>query len=113
MRRFAVILAIAFALPCFCQVGFAQNKRPITDKDLFRFQWIGDRSISPDGTHVVFVRVSVNEKKEGYDTALWMANTANADPAVRLTGAKKDSQPRWSPDGKWIVFVRGPADSGG
>ncbi len=112
MRRFAVILAIAFALPCFYQVGIAQNKRPITDKDLFRFQWIGDPQVSPDGTHVVFVRVSVNEKKEGYDTALWMANTENADSAVRLTGAKRDSQPRWSPDGKWIVFVRGPADSG-
>jgi len=113
MRRHAYVFAVLFAVACLCQFGIAQNKRSITDKDLFRFQWIGDSQVSPDGAHVVFVRVSVNEKKDGYDTALWMVNTANSEPPVRLSGAKKDSQPRWSPDGKWIVFVRGPAESGG
>jgi dipeptidyl aminopeptidase/acylaminoacyl peptidase len=108
MRRFAVVLSLSL----LCQFAVAQTKRPITDKDLFRFQWIGDSQVSPDGTHVVFVRVNVNEKKDGYDTALWMVNTAGSDTPVRLTSAKHDSQPRWSPDGKWIVFVRGPADAG-
>jgi dipeptidyl aminopeptidase/acylaminoacyl peptidase len=112
MRRCAFALAIVFAIPFLGQVGTAQTKRQITDKDLFRFQWIGDPQVSPDGTHVVFVRVSVNEKKDGYDTALWMVGTAGSDAPVRLTAAKHDSQPRWSPDGKWITFVRGPAENG-
>lgn len=111
MRRcFVVVIACAFA--CLAQLAVAQTKRSITDKDLFRFQWIGDPQVLPDGTHVVFVRVTVNEKKDGYDTALWMVNTASLDVPVRLTSAKRDTQPRWSPDGKWIAFVRGPADNG-
>jgi hypothetical protein len=47
MRRFAVITFLAFS----CVFAVAQNKRSITDKDIFRFQWIGDPQVSPDGTH--------------------------------------------------------------
>ncbi len=45
--------------------GLAQ-KRNITEKDLFDFVWIGDPQISPDGSRVLFVRVTVNVKKDGY-----------------------------------------------
>ena len=106
MRRCAVIVFLVLS----CRLVAAQTKRPITDKDIFRFQWIGDPQVSPDGAHVVFVRVTVTEKKDNYDTALWMVSTAGSDAPVRLTTGKRDSQPRWSPDGKWIVFVRGSAE---
>jgi dipeptidyl aminopeptidase/acylaminoacyl peptidase len=51
------------------------QKRNITEKDLFDFVWIGDPQVSPDGSHVAFVRVTVNEKKEGYDTSIWSVPT--------------------------------------
>ena len=105
--RHCVVLAF---LALSCTFAFAQDKRSITDKDLFRFQWIGDSQVSPDGSHVAFVRVTVNEKKDGYDTSIWMVATSGSETPVRLTNAKHDSQPRWSPEGKWIAFVRGSAE---
>ena len=42
----------------------AADKRPVTDTDLFKFTWVGDPQISPDGSTVVFVRVVVNEKED-------------------------------------------------
>jgi hypothetical protein len=40
----------------------AQSRRPITETDLLKFTWIADPQISPDGSTVAFVRVTVNEK---------------------------------------------------
>jgi dipeptidyl aminopeptidase/acylaminoacyl peptidase len=84
---------------------FAQ-KRNITEKDLFDFVWIGDPQLSPDGARVAFVRVTVNEKKEGYDTSIWTISAAGDDQPHQLTSGKHDSAPRWSPDGKFLVFLR-------
>ncbi|PYJ23137.1 MAG: S9 family peptidase [Verrucomicrobia bacterium] len=82
------------------------EKRPITEKDLFDFVWIGDPQISPDGSRVAFVRVAVNEKKEGYDTSIWSVPVAGGEAPHQLTKGDHDSTPRWSPDGKFLLFLR-------
>jgi dipeptidyl aminopeptidase/acylaminoacyl peptidase len=84
----------------------AADKRNITEKDLFDFVWIGDTQVSPDGARVAFVRVTVNEKKEGYNTSIWVAAIAGNEGPHRLTSGERDSSPRWSPDGKFLVFTR-------
>ena len=84
----------------------AADKRNITEKDIFDFVWIGDTQVSPDGARVAFVRVTVNEKKEGYNTSIWMVPTAGGEAPHRLTSGERDSSPRWSPDGKYLVFTR-------
>lgn len=82
------------------------EKRNITEKDLFNFVWIGDPQVSADGARVAFVRVTVNEKKEGYNTSIWAVATAGNEAPHRLTSGERDSSPRWSPDGKYLVFTR-------
>lgn len=84
----------------------AAEKRNITEKDLFNFVWIGDTQVSPDGSRIAFVRVTVNEKKEGYNTSIWTVPTAGSEEPHRLTSGERDSSPRWSPDGRYLVFTR-------
>ena len=62
--------------------------------------------VSPDGTRVAFVRVTVDEKKDQYDTSIWIARTDGSEPARQLTGWLRDATPRWSPDGTRLAFQR-------
>ena len=106
-------LTVPCAVVClfFSQSLFAQ-KRNITEKDLWDFVWIGDPQISPDGSRVAFVRVTVNEKKEGYDTSIWSVPTAGGEEPHQLTKGNHDASPRWSPDGKYLLFVRAAEKDG-
>ena len=103
-RLVATAVVALAAIAAFAQA----QKRPITEKDIFQFNWIGDPQISPDGVRVAFVKVSVDEKKTGYDTSIWAVSTKGDEAPRRMTDGKHDSSPRWSPDGKWLAFVRTP-----
>lgn len=103
--------AAAMTVVLGCALG-AQSKRSITETDLFQFTWIGDPQPSPDGSRVVFVRVTVNAKKDGYDTALSVAATNGDEQPWRLTAGTRDSSPRWSPDGSRLAFLRSVEQDG-
>jgi dipeptidyl aminopeptidase/acylaminoacyl peptidase len=97
--------AIALVIAVAPAAAWAQ-KRAMTETDLFKFVWVADPQISPDGTRVAFVRVTVDEKKDQYDTSIWIVKTDGSEPARQLTGGLRDTSPRWSPDGARLAFSR-------
>ncbi len=106
MRRASLVLLACVALAPMSPR--AQGRRPITETDLFKFTWIADPEISPDGSSVAFVRVVVNEKENRYETSLFVVPTAAGGDTTprRLTAGIRDTSPRWSPDGRQLAFVR-------
>src|SRR6185295_14513634 len=104
--------AVLCAVLCLAKPSAGAEKRKITETDLFRFAWVADPRISPDGKQVAFVRVSVNAKKESYDTALWIVPADASEPARPFTAGPRDSAPRWSPDGRTLAFLRSALKDG-
>src|SRR5262249_58496987 len=96
LRRFSFVICLLLGFLPGAGSVFAE-KRYITEKDLFDFVWIGDPQVSPDGSRVAFVRVTVNEKKEGYITSIWTVPLAGCDEPHQLTKGEHNSPPRWLP----------------
>ncbi|PYJ49523.1 MAG: S9 family peptidase, partial [Verrucomicrobia bacterium] len=61
---------------------------------------------------VAFVRVTVNEKKEGYNTSIWSVSVTGGEEPHQLTKGDHDTAPRWSPDGKFLLFLRATEKDG-
>jgi dipeptidyl aminopeptidase/acylaminoacyl peptidase len=101
-RRVLAVVAMALAVASLR----ASEKRLMTETDLFRFTWVADPQISPDGSTVAFVRVVVNEKDDRYESSLFVVPTSGSESPRRLTSGIRDTSPRWAPDGKGLAFVR-------
>ncbi|MBL8265938.1 TolB family protein, partial [Steroidobacter sp.] len=80
--------------------------RPYRIDDLDRIENVANVQLSPDGQWVLYSVDSVDVASDGRRTGLWLTRWDGGEP-VRLTRATESaSTPRWSPDGRWISFLR-------
>jgi dipeptidyl aminopeptidase/acylaminoacyl peptidase len=103
--RLAIVAAAAWTTTPGLSLTAAE-RRAVTEKDLFSFVWVADPQISPDGSRVAFVRVTVDQKKDQYDTAIWLVPADGSEPPRAFTSGVRDTSPRWSPDGRQLAFTR-------
>lgn len=73
--------------------------------DVFQVQTAADPQISPDGSHIVYVRQFCDIMSDRRYANLWMINFDGSDARPLTSGNFNDSSPRWTPDGKTIVFL--------
>ena len=97
-------------LPCLVVVAAsltpwsAQAGRPLSAEDWFRFQAVSDLHIAPDGAAVAYLVTSYDKESDESRSALWLANWAG-DASVQLTRGESVSEPRFSPDGRYLSFL--------
>ncbi len=77
----------------------------ITPEDFYHMVTVEDPQVSPDGDWIAFVRVSVDRVENTYRRSIWLAPTGGGPLKPFTAGTKQDHSPRWSPDGKHLVFV--------
>ena len=103
LLRPAVLAAAVLLVTAATQ---AADKRPMAVEDLFKFKRVAAPRISPDGKSVVYQVTTVDLENNKTSTALWLAATDGKTPPKKLSDpeGKKDSNPRWSPNGSTILF---------
>ncbi len=103
MRLLPVIVS-CLVVACTAGAAPAAAKRPMTLADLFAFKRVADPQVSPDGSLVAYVVTSVDLAANSSTAAIWVASTNRGEPRQLTAGTKKDRHPRWSPDGKKLLF---------
>ena len=101
-----LLLFILLVLPFF---GNTQSKvlEPI---NVFDLEYAADPQISPDGQTIVYVRNFKDIMKDGNRSNLWMINSDGSNHRPLTTGMQNDRSPRWSPDGKKLIYLSAKED---
>src|SRR5262249_37772992 len=101
MKRIAVLVLLL--LPVGALAG--EKTRPMKVDDLFRFKRIADPEVRPDGRWVVYQLGPVNLEANKVVPNLGLGSTdKGATPKPLTASGKAVRHPRWSPDGKSILF---------
>jgi dipeptidyl aminopeptidase/acylaminoacyl peptidase len=106
MKPLLALAVVLGTLPAASRLTAADPpKRPMQIDDLFKFKRVADPQISPDGKLVAYQVTAVDLGENKTSTALWVAATDGTTPPRPVTSSgKRDAHPRWSPDGKKLLF---------
>jgi dipeptidyl aminopeptidase/acylaminoacyl peptidase len=105
LRRLLPAFAAAILTPCSVQAA-----RALQPEDWFAFKSVSDLKVAPDGAAVAYLVTSYDRESDESRGALWLANWAG-DTSVQLTRGESVSEPRFSPDGRYLSFLSArPAD---
>lgn len=95
--RWAGLLALASVT--------ALGARPMTVDDLLALHRVSDPQVSPDGRWVAYVVSVVDVGENRANSDVWLVAADGAGTPRQLTfSPKHDRHPRWSPDGRWLLF---------
>jgi dipeptidyl aminopeptidase/acylaminoacyl peptidase len=95
-------LLVALVLGCVLSVVAQQPK--LTLDEFFNSVSFRTVEISPDGNSVVVATERPDWDQNIFRGDLWLYEDG-AKNLIQLTQSGHDSEPKWSPDGKWIAFL--------
>ena len=79
--------------------------RPMSVDDLLALQSVGDPQISPDGEWVAYTVRKRDLEEDESGTRIWMISTSGGNPITMTSEDYSASNPRWSPDNKYLSFT--------
>jgi dipeptidyl aminopeptidase/acylaminoacyl peptidase len=75
-------------------------------EDLTHLRVPSSPTVSPDGRTACYVLTRIDLEEDAYRSQLWVVPTDGSEPPRQLTRGARDAAPRYSPDGRWIAFLR-------
>jgi dipeptidyl aminopeptidase/acylaminoacyl peptidase len=73
--------------------------------DVFQLEYAADPQISPDGESVVYQRTFMDIQQDRRRSNLWIVQVDGSDNRPLTSGSRNDVSPRWSPDGKKLLYA--------
>ncbi|ASU34080.1 S9 family peptidase [Mucilaginibacter xinganensis] len=99
--------SILLAIPFFIStVTYAQAVKPIfKPADFLKIKSLSEPRVSPDDKWVAYSLSEVDTAKDARVSHLWMQSLTTNESIELTHGADPASNPRWSPDGRYLAFL--------
>lgn len=106
MKVSAVFVSCCIALACAGLPAAAHaQSAPLSAETMWQLKRLGDPTLSPDGKLAVVAVTTYDVEKNKGLSDLWLLPTGGGTARQLTSDQANDTQPRFSPDGKWIAFV--------
>src|SRR3712207_420678 len=107
MRAIRLVTAALVIPVCTAaaQTASARAGRAFTPTDWYKLTTLSAPAMSPDGNRIAFTVQTVNERENKYHREVWVVASAGGAPARYTSPSAESSNPRWSPDGKYLFFT--------
>lgn len=84
----------------------AGEAQPLSPEDLWAERLIGQVTVSPGGRNAAYVLSTIDRARNEYVRRIYEVSTTTGGVPVQLThGYSEDTEPAYSPDGKWLAFL--------
>ena len=103
MRTFFYVPLLIFVL--LTTPSFSQHKSHFSYDDIFQLEYAADPQISPSGDRIVYTRNFMDIMSDRVKSNLWLTDFDGSDSRPLTTGSLNDYSPRWSPDGKKLLYL--------
>jgi dipeptidyl aminopeptidase/acylaminoacyl peptidase len=87
-----------------CVLSALAQKPKLTLDEFFNTVSFRTVDVSPDGNSVVIATERADWDQQIFRGDLWLYDD-NPKTLIQLTQSGHDSEPKWSPDGRWIAFL--------
>ncbi|MEM9885860.1 MAG: S9 family peptidase [Bacteroidota bacterium] len=98
-----ILLFLGFHFICYS--AFTQKAAVFEPINVFDLEYASDPQISPDGKRIVYVRNFKDIMTDKNRSNLWMIAADGSQHFPLTTGMQNDRSPRWSPDGKKLLYI--------
>ena len=94
-----------FTLLLLVPAALSAQKRGFTPADWYRLTTLSSPALSPDGRLVAFTVTTVKEAENKRHSEVWVVPAAGGAPVRYTSPAFESTNPRFSPDGKYLLFT--------
>lgn len=102
---FLMLLAVPLAAQQPTAAATPAAPRAFTPSDWHKVTQLSAPAMSPDGKLVAFTVTTVVDRENKRHNEIWAVPTAGGDPVRYTSPGYESSNPRFSPDGKYLFFT--------
>ncbi|HJZ98794.1 MAG TPA: hypothetical protein VKE70_19935, partial [Candidatus Solibacter sp.] len=84
---------------------------PWTPDDIYRFRDAVEVRIHPEGSTIAWVETFADRKADAAYSNLYLISSSDRQPRQLTTGGFRDTNPRYSPDGRQLAFLSDRSES--